>query len=360
MPSPEAFLVPGRRLAARLLEHPTPDRNDQSGVLGQRDEPVGSHDPAVREMPADQRLDPNHLGALELVDRLIEELELSARILNRGAQVGFQLGPVFFAHAHARVVEHETVLAGGLGGVEGEVGVAQQRVGVGVGTDRDPDADRTRGDLAPVVELDRLAQDLGEAVGEQVQRRLAVSQFAQHDELVAAEPADRVPLADRPPQPFSDGPQQLIPGRVAVVVVDVLEAVDVDEQGSGDGTQLGCRALDQLFGPVQDQRAVGEPGERVVQRLVGELAVLLRQLVGLLVHERQRAPAAGREHQHQQADDDAQEDAAEQHRERVRVGEDAGGRRRRERLHRPAVVQVDRGGLRVLGSVSAAEGDLRT
>ena len=128
----------------------------------------------VRVVPADQRLDADHLGALELVDRLVEQLELLLRALGRGAQVRFQLGPVLGTLVHARVEQDEAVLAGRLGGVQGQVGVAQQRVGVRVGPDRDPDADRPRGDLASVLELDRLAQDLGQAVGEQVQRRLAV------------------------------------------------------------------------------------------------------------------------------------------------------------------------------------------
>ena len=52
------------------------------------------------------------------------------------------------------------------------------------------------------------------------------------------------------------------------VVVDVLEAVDVDEQRAGHPVRLACGAPEQLFGAVEHQRAVGQPGEHVVQRLV--------------------------------------------------------------------------------------------
>ena len=226
-------------------------------------------------------------GALELVDRLVEEPELVPWALDGGAQIGFQLRAVLSTRVHARVVEHVAVLAGRLGRVESEIRVAQQGIGVRVAPDRDPDADRPRGDLATVLELDGLAQDLGEAVGEQVQRRLAVPQLAQHDELVTAEAPDRVVLAHGFPEPVSDGDQQLVSGRVAEVVVDVLEAVHVDEQRPGDDAVLWRGALDQPFGPVEHEGSVGEPGEGVVERLVGELAVLLGQLVCLLVHERQ-------------------------------------------------------------------------
>ena len=52
----------------------------------------------------------------------------------------------------------------------------------------------------------------------------------EHDELVAAEPADRVALAQDAGEPGGDAAQQLVAGGVAEGVVDVLEAVEVDEQ----------------------------------------------------------------------------------------------------------------------------------
>ena len=66
-------------------------------------------------------------------------------------------------------------------------------------------------------------------------------------------------------------------------VVDELEAVDVEEQhGTADGW-IACGALHDLVDPVHEQRPVGEPRERVVERVVLELQ-LGRPLVGDVRH----------------------------------------------------------------------------
>ena len=70
--------------------------------------------------------------------------------------------------------------------------------------------------------------------------------------------------------------QQLVAARVAERVVDDLEAVEVEEQDRG--AALGVVALgaaDRLVEAVEEEHAVGQPGERVVQRVV------LQALLGL-------------------------------------------------------------------------------
>ncbi len=61
--------------------------------------------------------------------------------------------------------------------------------------------------------------------------------------------------------------QQLVAGLVAERVVDLLEAVEVDEQRRALGA-APAGAREHLLDPVEDQRPVGQTGERVVQRLV--------------------------------------------------------------------------------------------
>jgi len=71
---------------------------------------------------------------------------------------------------------------------------------------------------------------------------------------------------------------------VAEGVVDPFEPVEVDEVHR-DGTAGACRAGERLLEPVEEQRAVRQPGQRIVQRPVGqpvlgllEVAVDLAQL----------------------------------------------------------------------------------
>ena len=124
------------------------------------------------------------------------------------------------------------------------------------------------------------------------------SALDQHDELVAAEAADRVGLAQDVADPGRDDAQQLVADRMAEGVVDALEAVEVDEHRGRLGAGV-ARVGEHLLGAIHDQRAVGEAGERVVQRLVAELA-------GLLLDHPQRAGAAAGQHLHEHEGEQAE------------------------------------------------------
>ena len=96
-----------------------------------------------------------------------------------------------------------------------------------------------------------------------------VLELEQHGELVAAHARDGVARAQRGVEPQRDGLQQPVAGLVAERVVDDLEAVEVEEQHGGAGVRLAAaRAAQGLLEPVDEERAVGEAGQRVVQRVV--------------------------------------------------------------------------------------------
>ncbi len=124
-----------------------------------------------------------------------------------------------------------------------------------------------------------------------------------HDELVAAEAAERVGLAYDALQPRRHRPQQLVPGGVPERVVDALEVVEVDEQGR-DRRPVAARAAEHVTEPVDDQRPVRQAGERVVGGHEGELLLLAVELVvgalalGLegLAHPHERDVEAALEH----------------------------------------------------------------
>ena len=116
-----------------------------------------------------------------------------------------------------------------------------------------------------------------DALGDHVASRGVGDAVEQHGELVAAEARDGVAGAQRATQPARDGDQQLVADVVAERVVDELEAVEVEEQ-DGDAARPGrarCGAADRLVEAVEEQHAVRQPGQRVVQRVV------LQALLGL-------------------------------------------------------------------------------
>ena len=97
----------------------------------------------------------------------------------------------------------------------------------------------------------------------------------EHGELVAAEARDHVLLAHGAHEPGRDAAQQLVADRVAERVVDALEVVEVDEH---HGDLVRAARLERLAHALGEQRAVGEPGQRIVVGLMGELVLQVAQL----------------------------------------------------------------------------------
>ena len=152
--------------------------------------------------------------------------------------------------------------------------VAQQVIDGRVAAEGDADA-RGQDEARPeVVELDGLVQSLDHALGQRVEPYPASRRFDQHHELVSAETADGVVRSHHVLQPFPDDPQQLVAGGLSELFVDVLEPVDVDEQGARQHSRIASRARDHALGTVQRERAVGQPGQGVVEIGVGRLGGL--------------------------------------------------------------------------------------
>ena len=89
------------------------------------------------------------------------------------------------------------------------------------------------------------------------------------------------PGPDQPGEPPRDREQQLVADLVAVGVVDLLEPVEVGEQDRGVGVRP-LRPQGGVLEPLLQQQPVGQPRQRVVQRVVvepvGGLAGLLAGL----------------------------------------------------------------------------------
>jgi hypothetical protein len=98
----------------------------------------------------------------------------------------------------------------------------------------------------------------------------------QDGELVAAEPGDGVDRPQRATQPFADLHQQLVAVVVAEGVVDLFEAVQVDQQ-QGGGTPFPVGLPARLVDAVAQQGAVGQAGQRIGQRLPPDAALVTEQ-----------------------------------------------------------------------------------
>ena len=139
------------------------------------------------------------------------------------------------------------------------------------------------------------AQVVEQPQGEADRADLVAAVVDQHRELVAAEPGRHRVGREDLAEPLGHADEQLVADRVAEAVVDGLEVVEVDEQHAG---RPPVPRIDRLVDQLGEHRAVGEAGERVVERLVAEvvLELLADGDVTGVEHDALRRPArrAGR------------------------------------------------------------------
>ncbi len=122
-------------------------------------------------------------------------------------------------------------------------------------------------DLVPA-EVERRGQLRPDAGGGAAGFRRLLQLLEQDGELVAAQARDGV---SRPHAAFEAArhlDQQQVALQVAEAVVDHLEAVEIQEHHGQPVVVVALRPRQRRAQPVHEQRAVGQTGERVVERLV--------------------------------------------------------------------------------------------
>ncbi len=147
--------------------------------------------------------------------------------------------------AHPRVEVRRSTSTGPLRVHQGSVGVPKQPLGVPCDLGRcDPDR-HAQHDPAIVIEHDGLVAETQQP-GRECVHGLAGDVGADHDELVAGEPADQIIRARPLTDASRDLTEDLVPGPVAEAVVDELEPIDA--------THEHARPCDRRVG-----RAAGDP-----------------------------------------------------------------------------------------------------
>ena len=179
---------------------------------------------------------------------------------------------------HPLLVEAVGARAVVLGAVERDVGVAQHLVGGRLLAAVDErDARRGRDGEPPAGELERLRERVQEVAGHLPGGFRRGARLEQHGELVAAEARGGVAGGEPLRQPAGADAQELVARGVAERVVDLLEVVQVEEE-DGEALLRGGARVERVLEAVDEQRAVREVGQRVVERAVGE-PVLQRDAV---------------------------------------------------------------------------------
>ncbi|MHC2580824.1 hypothetical protein ACVI1J_007060 [Bradyrhizobium diazoefficiens] len=164
-----------------------------------------------------------------------------------------------------------------LGAIERGIGVGEQRRGIHavIGINGDADADADLGEI--VVDLELLAYDLDQALGER-QHILAAGVVRHQDhELVAADAGDESAVGFRG-KAIRRRPHQHVADGMAEHVVDLLEAIEIE----AEHRKTGQRLLRQLQPFVQlrvEGAAVRQVGQGIMMGKMTD-ACLARELLG--------------------------------------------------------------------------------
>ena len=172
------------------------------------------------------------------------------------------------------LVDRDAGLAAVLGQVHRDVGVAQQLFPAAVVVG-DGQADAGAHAVPAAVDDDRFGQRDLQPFGD----RPTVAQVAvlhQDRELVAAQPGRGVLRPQHVHQPLGDVDEHPVADPVADAVVDLLEVVEVEEQHHHVVLAAPGPTLHRVLEPVGEQATVGEPGEGVVERVMGQLLLHLQ------------------------------------------------------------------------------------
>ncbi len=184
-------------------------------------------DHAVLVVETDQRFDADDLPGAD-VDLGLEGA-VEALFQDRKPQRLLQLGPRRRLAFHVAVEDREAALDLALDPVHGDVGVVAQHVVAAAVLGIEAGSDRGRGEDLEIVDEHRRLEALQEAVERGREFDFAYDRIEQQQEFVAADPRQHIGGAQFRLQPLGELDQQGIAGGMAVIIVDVLEIVDVEE-----------------------------------------------------------------------------------------------------------------------------------
>ena len=241
-------------------------------------------------VPADQRLEAGELVRGKARDRLIEHRDLP--LLERLAEIAFERQPAVVLAAHRGGEDLDAVGAGALGPEHGDLAFAQQILRRRLHPVIDHDADRGGEHDLLAADLHRRAQRAAHALGKS--GHLARIGLGDHEngELVAAETGERVLRIEMAGEPAAKGQQHAVADGEAEALVDVLEAVDVDEHHRGAVHLPFAGAGDGALQAIEEQLAVGQAGQAVMHGVVHQ--PLMRALeAGDVAHQSDAAQEPG-------------------------------------------------------------------
>jgi hypothetical protein len=204
-------------------------------------------------------------------------MHIELRGFDGGAQAGFD-GDTFLELAvHDGTEDLEIIAAAVLGLVHRGVRMPQQRSDVVAVARIQTHSDTYRRHQRTTVDNDGRAQRLRDARSRFVNLRDGFDRAQDDDELIAAHADHDVVAAHRFSDSLGDRLQQFVAGLVTVRIVDVLEAIQVEEQ-NGQRQAALPRFLHGFGQMRREVQTIRQAGELIVMREAIQALLLLQQL----------------------------------------------------------------------------------
>ena len=211
-----------------------------------------------------------------IVLHLVIQFQLVAG--ERALEIDRELGAGAARLVHRRLIGADLAAPEALGAIHREVGALGETIGrlAVLGVQRNADAATDRKRL--MLPFDGLEHDLAQPFGE-LDGLAARKDLALHGhEFVAADPGQEFALVQFRGDALGHLPQQMIAADMAVDVVDVLEAVEIDREHD-HARGIVAASGEQIVQLLRQSVAVRQAGQRIVQRL---MLVAFGRLVGRL------------------------------------------------------------------------------
>ena len=220
-------LAPPGELGAALVQDEVGDLRDQAHLLGDRDELLRRDEPLLRVVPTAQGLHVRDVAGPDVPDRLVHQAELRPG-LERVRQEATEHEPALHALVVLdRVHLHRAAVL--LGHVHGDVGPLQQQGNVVTVLGCHGDAGAGGDGQREAVHFDRTLH-LDVELVHNLDGALRIGHVRDDEgELVAAESGHGGAARDGAEEALGDFAQQPVTDGVTECVVDVLEAVDVEQ-----------------------------------------------------------------------------------------------------------------------------------
>ena len=259
-----ALRPPLRKEGERLLRDNLIELRHQPCLFGHIDKVARLDQPRDRVDDACERLGSDHASGGRVVDGL--EVGADASLLDRSDEAALPFDACERLGAELLAEDLDAVAARLFGPVHRGVCVGEQCVGRLEPRLRHRNADAGRYGNLDAERAHRLRDCGPDSVCDGERIAHAGEVFADGEELVAAEPHQRIGGPDDRAHLLRHSDEQPVACGMVDGVVDQLEVVEVDEEHR-DGCLRAPRPCERRLQPLLHDRPVGQPGERVVRRL---------------------------------------------------------------------------------------------